>query len=905
MCFSSCFCVNVSANVSAIVFVVIVRVLIIGTQGTYASGVNGEYSKTMEMSTYISKYGIPATPKMIADDKVEIVCTPTAFNGRFGTPGEPSYGVPSHEKLDCQFSELENGLYVIKITSPDTLTYELNDVRGDYPPRWEFYMDSFGWYLFCQINTKDKLESDEFISLRASVESGHDTPLWKIAKQKSEVEALISQKRKQQQSQQSQSNPQPQVQKFFLGCALVFAERASHELKSIVTWQEKIYSGHQDDDDESWQKLIDNQWKVPYIHPIFRQYSNLYPIMRSIVNLDSYASVTLKLEALKRAFSAPYNSAHYMPVTRDLSGMNQVLCRLWLENPIYSTNLIDRYEMKGGFHGEIRTIKQLKKYLQCAIQLEMNTLPPYLSALYSMDPVGKSNAAIRQLITEITHEEMLHLCLACNLLLSITNDYKRNNKKNKNGKGKGKGKGKKKKNIDIPRIAFKDTARGTRFPKTGLLKNKTVRVLPHLKLELQPMSLDALKTFIAIEAPAKFEMNQPGDVKVDSNNGSVITGTGKNINYMGDNPSQGKGVVLDSKALREFITGKIAQKNDDYNNDVQATYVNNALKAFQKSNVNINVSLSQDKDAEKELYFLKKCITFTPYSHTELAKEEDEKKNDDKDSDYSDDDDDDDSDDDYPEIPQGGMKIKRANHSIGAFYELIRKGFIYLHYHRHKHGLKLFKSTREECIENQVGPELMPNSNYVFDLDTALTAITTIVSEGEGTSLTDIRSNSNQLSHFHRFVEMYYGKPILAAKLGEENKADASQRYTYEYIFAHGTDILKLDENKVETNEEAWDWLKLSNYQTQKHEYRKLERVTQFNETYGKLLICLQDIFGNGKKEYFRKAIALMRQLQINFEYCIRPKVLKSADPSPDDIPQVQYPPIAPDWHVPRNMLLD
>jgi hypothetical protein len=58
----------------------------------------------------------------------------------------------------------------------------------------------------------------------------------------------------------------------------------------------------------------------------------------------------------------------------------------------------------------------LKNALQAAITLEFATIPPYLTALWSIkderDPVANS-------IREVVHEEMLHMALACNMLASI------------------------------------------------------------------------------------------------------------------------------------------------------------------------------------------------------------------------------------------------------------------------------------------------------------------------------------------------------------------------------------------------------------------------------------------------------------------------------------------------------
>jgi len=64
-----------------------------------------------------------------------------------------------------------------------------------------------------------------------------------------------------------------------------------------------------------------------------------------------------------------------------------------------------------------KTPKGLYRALQFAIELEHSTIPPYLYALYSLDPA--SNATIYSLILSIVKEEMLHMSLACNILNAI------------------------------------------------------------------------------------------------------------------------------------------------------------------------------------------------------------------------------------------------------------------------------------------------------------------------------------------------------------------------------------------------------------------------------------------------------------------------------------------------------
>jgi ferritin-like protein len=65
----------------------------------------------------------------------------------------------------------------------------------------------------------------------------------------------------------------------------------------------------------------------------------------------------------------------------------------------------------------IDTMDDLRRHLQWAIELEHSTIPPYLCALYSLDPGRNAEAA--QVIGSVVAEEMLHLALAANLLNAV------------------------------------------------------------------------------------------------------------------------------------------------------------------------------------------------------------------------------------------------------------------------------------------------------------------------------------------------------------------------------------------------------------------------------------------------------------------------------------------------------
>ena len=65
----------------------------------------------------------------------------------------------------------------------------------------------------------------------------------------------------------------------------------------------------------------------------------------------------------------------------------------------------------------IETIEDLRDSVQLAVELEHATLPPYLTANFTLHDTG--NDDISNLFGSIVGEEMLHLSIACNLLNAI------------------------------------------------------------------------------------------------------------------------------------------------------------------------------------------------------------------------------------------------------------------------------------------------------------------------------------------------------------------------------------------------------------------------------------------------------------------------------------------------------
>lgn len=70
--------------------------------------------------------------------------------------------------------------------------------------------------------------------------------------------------------------------------------------------------------------------------------------------------------------------------------------------------------MKPDLVERLDTPEGLQEALQSAVMLEHSTIPPYLYALFSVDP--KKNPSVSAIISSVVYEEMLHMALACNIL---------------------------------------------------------------------------------------------------------------------------------------------------------------------------------------------------------------------------------------------------------------------------------------------------------------------------------------------------------------------------------------------------------------------------------------------------------------------------------------------------------
>jgi len=123
---------------------------------------------------------------------------------------------------------------------------------------------------------------------------------------------------------------------------------------------------------------------------------------------------------------------------------------------------------------DIDTVDDLRRHLQWAIELEHSTIPPYLCALYSLDPARNSEAV--HVVGSVLAEEMLHLALAANLLNAVGGSPK----------------------LDTPELL-------PSFP----------HPLPHgdrsVAVHLAPFGAEALELFLRIEQPASADAPPQSD----------------------------------------------------------------------------------------------------------------------------------------------------------------------------------------------------------------------------------------------------------------------------------------------------------------------------------------------------------------------------------------------------------
>ncbi|XP_035665941.1 uncharacterized protein LOC118409176 [Branchiostoma floridae] len=154
--------------------------------------------------------------------------------------------------------------------------------------------------------------------------------------------------------------------------------------------------------------------KPPYtwvddIYPICQQYDNLYPVMKPLFNLASYREVVRDStrKQLLHSLQLPIEDPNHMPVTRDLSPAKKDMLVHWLK----------QHDRKYSLEDQATRLAELKENLQLALRLELATIPPYLSAYFSIK--DGFNTKVASLLKDIVVQEMYHMALVANILNAI------------------------------------------------------------------------------------------------------------------------------------------------------------------------------------------------------------------------------------------------------------------------------------------------------------------------------------------------------------------------------------------------------------------------------------------------------------------------------------------------------
>lgn len=144
------------------------------------------------------------------------------------------------------------------------------------------------------------------------------------------------------------------------------------------------------------------------IYPIFKQYAVLYPAMtENFLDMGNYFDVISKKQIILMSMKLPMTDPNYMPVTRDLSDSKRKAIIEWLSN---EKPLIGRPR-------DFYTLKNLRKQLQTALQIELSTIPPYMTAMASIK--HGYNSDVKNIIRTILVQEMNHMTLVANILNAV------------------------------------------------------------------------------------------------------------------------------------------------------------------------------------------------------------------------------------------------------------------------------------------------------------------------------------------------------------------------------------------------------------------------------------------------------------------------------------------------------
>ena len=161
----------------------------------------------------------------------------------------------------------------------------------------------------------------------------------------------------------------------------------------------RVYHNYSYPDEPTW---------TDHVLPIFHQYANLFPVMRTRgFDLSNYFDVVDHKEILRLSMSLPIGHPSYMPATRDLGQSKKKMILRWLSKDIPPF----------GDARKLLTKHYLLDLLETALEVTHATMPPLLTALWSIKKGYSRN--IRRTLIKIVDQEKYKIDIIARIMLSL------------------------------------------------------------------------------------------------------------------------------------------------------------------------------------------------------------------------------------------------------------------------------------------------------------------------------------------------------------------------------------------------------------------------------------------------------------------------------------------------------
>lgn len=182
--------------------------------------------------------------------------------------------------------------------------------------------------------------------------------------------------------------------------SLLKSEMASKPInivdKMIVA---RVYHNHPYPEETTW---------TDHVLPIFKQYANLFPVMRSRgFDMSNYFDVLAHKEILLLSMTLPFTHPSYMPATRDLSKVKQQMIISWLKQDVPPF----------GDPKKLLTRHYLLELLQTALELSHANIPPLLTAIWSIKP--GHNKKVQRVLTSVLRIERENMNTIAKIIQSL------------------------------------------------------------------------------------------------------------------------------------------------------------------------------------------------------------------------------------------------------------------------------------------------------------------------------------------------------------------------------------------------------------------------------------------------------------------------------------------------------